>query len=394
MTTPLHHVPHQLPPAAADEFLPPPGAWAHQLGVRTAAAGAALLLLACVWPFDESVRAPGSVRPRGENSPVQALGGGRLQQVLASPNQQVRAGQLLAQLDLEAINSQQRQLQRERAQLQEQLHQAAQQFTDLQAQSRSIHRLMTTQIATARGGVAQALAGSRFQDRELQRLRGLAAEGAIPQLLLEEKEAGVAVAKSQLDQARLGVGEQRARLQAEQARLRQSLSATISARAELERQLAAVDGRLRETALARQQSRLLAPVDGTVVETKLRYPGQVLQPGEVVATLAPKGQPLSVKVQLPSRDVAPLKPGQRAYLRVGSCPHTDFGVLAGRVQAIAADAVDGEYAVTITPSADQLRQGQRRCALRAGMDVDADLVIRRGTVMGLLLRKLRLLVPT
>jgi len=394
MTTPLHHVPHQLPPAAADEFLPPPGAWAHQLGVRTAAAGAALLLLACVWPFDESVRAPGSVRPRGENSPVQALGGGRLQQVLASPNQQVRAGQLLAQLDLEAINSQQRQLQRERAQLQEQLHQAAQQFTDLQAQSRSIHRLMTTQIATARGGVAQALAGSRFQDRELQRLRGLAAEGAIPQLLLEEKEAGVAVAKSQLDQARLGVGEQRARLQAEQARLRQSLSATISARAELERQLAAVDGRLRETALARQQSRLLAPVDGTVVETKLRYPGQVLQPGEVVATLAPKGQPLSVKVQLPSRDVAPLKPGQRAYLRVGSCPHTDFGVLAGRVQAIAADAVDGEYAVTITPSADQLRQGQRRCALRPGMDVDADLVIRRGTVMGLLLRKLRLLVPT
>ena len=394
MTTPLHHVPHQLPPAAADEFLPPPGAWAHQLGVRTAAAGAALLLLACVWPFDESVRAPGSVRPRGENSPVQALGGGRLQRVLVSPNQQVRAGQLLAQLDLEAINSQQRQLQRERAQLQEQLHQAAQQFTDLQAQSRSIHRLMTTQIATARGGVAQALAGSRFQDRELQRLRGLAAEGAIPQLLLEEKEAGVAVAKSQLDQARLGVGEQRARLQAEQARLRQSLSATISARAELERQLAAVDGRLRETALARQQTRLLAPVDGTVVETKLRYPGQVLQPGEVVATLAPKGQPLSVKVQLPSRDVAPLKPGQRAYLRVGSCPHTDFGVLAGRVQAIAADAVDGEYAVTITPSADQLRQGQRRCALRAGMDVDADLVIRRGTVMGLLLRKLRLLVPT
>ena len=394
MTTPLHHVPHQLPPAAADEFLPPPGAWAHQLGVRTAAAGAALLLLACVWPFDESVRAPGSVRPRGENSPVQALGGGRLQRVLVSPNQQVRAGQLLAQLDLEAINSQQRQLQRERAQLQKQLHQAAQQFTDLQAQSRSIHRLMTTQIATARGGVAQALAGSRFQDRELQRLRGLAAEGAIPQLLLEEKEAGVAVAKSQLDQARLGVGEQRARLQAEQARLRQSLSATISARAELERQLAAVDGRLRETALARQQTRLLAPVDGTVVETKLRYPGQVLQPGEVVATLAPKGQPLSVKVQLPSRDVAPLKPGQRAYLRVGSCPHTDFGVLAGRVQAIAADAVDGEYAVTITPSADQLRQGQRRCALRAGMDVDADLVIRRGTVMGLLLRKLRLLVPT
>ena len=391
MTTPSPQLPHQLSPAAADEFLPPPGAWAHQLGVRTVAAGAALLLLACVWPFDESVRAQGRVRPRGENSPVQALGGGRLQRVLVSPNQRVEAGQLLAQLDVEAIESQQRQLRLERGQLQEQLRQAAQQFTDLQAQSQSIERLMTTQIATARGGVTQALAGSRFQDRELQRLRGLAAEGAIPQLLLEQKEAGVAVANSQLEQARLGVGEQRARLQAEQARLRQSLSATISARADLERQLAAVDGRLRDTALARQQTRLLAPVDGTVVETKLRYPGQVLQPGEVVATLAPRGQPLAVKIQLPSRDVAPLRPGQRAYLRVGSCPHTDYGVLNGHIQAIAADVVDGHYAITINPAADHLARGQRRCALRAGMELEADLVIRRGTVMGLLLRKLRLL---
>ena len=38
-----------------------------------------------------------------------------------------------------------------------------------------------------------------------------------------------------------------------------------------------------------------------------------------------------------------------------------------------------------------LARGQRRCALRAGMELEADLVIRRGTVMGLLLRKLRLL---
>ena len=69
-------------------------------------------------------------------------------------------------------------------------------------------------------------------------------------------------------------------------------------------------------------------------------------------------------------------------------------MLDGRIQSIAADAVDGRYAVTITPGADQLRQGQRRCALRAGMDVEADLLIRRGTVMGFLLRKLRLLSST
>jgi len=212
-------VPHQqaLPPATPDEFLPPPGAWAHQLGWRTAAAGVALLAMACVWPLDELARASGQVRPQGENSPVQSLGGGRLSRVLVSPNQKVKAGQLLAEFDREPLLSQRRQLLRERTQLQEQLHQASQQGADLQAQTKSIARLIQTQIASARGGVAQALAGSRFQERELQRLRSLAAEGAIPQLLLEEKEAGVAVASSRLEQARLGVGEQRARLEAEQA---------------------------------------------------------------------------------------------------------------------------------------------------------------------------------
>jgi multidrug efflux pump subunit AcrA (membrane-fusion protein) len=391
MTHPQHHA---LPAAAPDEFLPPPGAWAHQLGWRTAAAGVALLALACVWPFDELAQANGQVRPQGENSPVQSLGGGRLSRVLVSPHQRVKAGQLLAEFDREPLLSQRRQLTRERAQLQEQLHQAERQRVDLQTQAESIGRLINVQIASARGGVSQALADSRFQDRELQRLRSLVAEGAIPQLLLEEKEAGAAVASSRLEQARLGVGEQRARLEAEQAGLRQSLSAARSAQAELERQLAAIDGRLRDNARASQEMRLLAPVDGTVVETKLRYPGQVLQPGDVVATLAPASQPLAVRVQLPARDVAPLRTGQTATLRVSSCPYTDFGVLDGRIQSIAADAVDGRYAVTITPGADQLRQGQRRCALRAGMDVEADLLIRRGTVMGFLLRKLRLLSST
>jgi len=389
--TPAPFEPLALPQATADEFLPPPGAWSRQLGMRVAGAAGVILLLACLWPFDETVRAAGSVRPRGENSPVQALGGGRLRRVLVKPNQQVSKGDLLAELETDGLESGQRQLMMEKKQLEEQLRQSEAQLKDLEQQSQSIAELLTSQIAAARGGVDQALAGARFQDRELQRLRGLAAQGAIPQLLVEEKEAGFAVARSQLQQARLGVGEQRARLQAEQARLRQALSAALSGQADLQRQRAALEGRLRENALAKAHSRLLAPLNGTVVETKLRYPGQVLQPGEVVATLAPIDQPLAVRIQLPSRDVASLKRGQTAHLRFSSCPHTDFGVLRGTIQAIAADAIEGQYAVMVQPTADRLRRGRRECLLRPGMDVEADLVTRRDTVMGVLLRKLRLL---
>jgi HlyD family secretion protein len=84
----LHELQH-------DDFLPSPGPWTRALGRQLALAltlGAGAL---AVWPMQETVRAQGTVRPVGENTLLQSELGGRVQQVMLRPNQQVSQGQVL-----------------------------------------------------------------------------------------------------------------------------------------------------------------------------------------------------------------------------------------------------------------------------------------------------------
>ncbi|MFZ9831617.1 MAG: hypothetical protein ACO3DC_06055, partial [Vulcanococcus sp.] len=88
-----------------------------------------------------------------------------------------------------------------------------------------------------------------------------------------------------------------------------------------------------------------------------------------------------------------------AYLRISGCPHSEFGLMRGTVQHISADTMtppqsqanaQALYEVGILPNGKELKQGNRRCALRHGMDLQADVMTARSSVMGFLLKKLRL----
>jgi hypothetical protein len=47
--------------------------------------------------------------------------------------------------------------------------------------------------------------------------------------------------------------------------------------------------------------------------------------------------------------------------------------------------------VSITPNSSELKQGNRRCALKHGMDLNADVMTARSSIMGFIFKKLRLL---
>jgi HlyD family secretion protein len=131
--------------------------------------------------------------------------------------------------------------------------------------------------------------------------------------------------------------------------------------------------------------------------------GQVVNAGEVIAELAPTHAPLLVKALVPAKDVAAVRPQQKTYLRVGACPYSRFGLLTGRIKQVAPDTMAAPagataaaggggpvYEVTIQPDRRELGKGQERCALRIGMDLQADVMTKRSTIMGFLLSKLRL----
>jgi multidrug efflux pump subunit AcrA (membrane-fusion protein) len=78
-------------------------------------------------------------------------------------------------------------------------------------------------------------------------------------------------------------------------------------------------------------------------------------------------------------------------------------LLTGRIKQVAPDTMAAPagataaaggggpfYEVTIQPDRRELGKGQERCALRIGMDLQADVMTKRSTIMGFLLSKLRL----
>jgi len=383
-------LPVLLLPASSDDVFPDLTQRVQRLGWQLLAAVSVSSLAAVIWPFHETVRASGVVRPSGEITQVQSALGGSLQQVLVRENQQVRAAQVLAVLDQRSLRDQQRQLQAELKVLELQQRQSQLQRMSLAQQLQAMRQVNQAALGASQGAVAQAKATLSFNRTELQRYRQLQSTGAVPRSLVDEKQARSLISTAELQRAIQGVAEQRARGLHEVARLREAFTQAQSTADEQIRQLADRRTRLQEVERNLARSVIRAPLAGSVVSTVLRHRQQVLRPGELVASIAPLGRSLEVKLQVSDRQVAQLRSGQRATLQVLGCPRGEFGVLKAVVQAISADTLaEGRYAIALRPNAAVLQRGSRRCDLRLGMQVKADVMTRRTTLGQFLWNKLQ-----
>jgi multidrug resistance efflux pump len=343
------------------------------------------------WPFHETVRATGLVRPSGENTQVQSLLGGSVERVTVRANQQVRAGQVLAVLDRRGLQDQRRQLRGELATLERQRLQSSQRRAALAAQLAALQQLNRAALSSSRRSVDQARAMLVFSRSEWTRYSQLQRSGAVPRSLVDEKQVRNLVSAAELQRAVQGVAEQQARGLHELARLREYLAQVQAAAEDQTRQVADRRTRLQEVERQLAQSLIRAPLAGSVVSTSLRHRQQVVRPGEVVASIAPAGRPFEVKLSVRDRQVSQLRPGQRATVQVLGCSRAEFGVLPAVVQAISADTLGpGRYEVSLRPEATRLSRGGRFCNLRQGMEVSGDVMTRHTTFGRYLLNKLQL----
>jgi multidrug efflux pump subunit AcrA (membrane-fusion protein) len=143
------------------------------------------------------------------------------------------------------------------------------------------------------------------------------------------------------------------------------------------------------------------------LQLKLRNPGQVVQPSEAIAQIAPVDAPMQIKAQVPARDIDKVQAGQKVQMQVSACPYPDYGTLNGTVTTVAPDALPTvrniaptstaptpqitAYEVTIEPQTLYVGRGDRQCHLKPGMEGRADIISRRETVMQFILRKARLI---
>jgi RND family efflux transporter MFP subunit len=209
-------------------------------------------------------------------------------------------------------------------------------------------------VGRAQAGLAQARADYENARRELQRDQTLANKGYVSRARLDTRQTRVDVAQANIRAAESGVtaAQQtavaaRAGINAAGAGVNQAQAgagaAVAGVRAASGRAAAAQAG-VNAAAFDRRWARLVAPAGGIVL-TRLAEPGEVTAPGQPILTMADEQSPLILRTPVSDRDVARVRVGDPARIRVSAIGEE----LTGQVSRVAerADPRTGAFDVDV-----------------------------------------------
>lgn len=348
--------------------------------------------LACL-PFveiDVSVNSPGIVRPATERIELRLPYGGRVARVLACDNDRVAAGQPLLELatpDLDERLARNAALQRETAGLVE--------ILESLSAARSADVIAWPGVSGGRA--AESPAGLRTLRQEVAQLAVQIEAGRIAEAKAHTElaratalaEKGIATQR-ELDDARYALERVQAegRLLVEQARTRWQ--------ARREEETTALDdlvSEARRLQAERELAIVCAPVAGAVQGLVGVSEGTFVGAGQVIASVSPEDR-LLVEALVTSRDIGLVRRDQPVRMQIDAFPYTQWGLLEGRVVAIAADASSAGVAgaggppvfkVTIEPARPRLSLANGAVGtLGKGMTVSARFVTARRTLLQIL----------
>lgn len=138
-----------------------------------------------------------------------------------------------------------------------------------------------------------------------------------------------------------------------------------------------------------QQLSLRSPVDGSISSLNLPNSGEVVQPGQTIAEVAPQDTPLVLSAILPNREAGFVKTGMPVQVKLDAFPYQDYGVISGKVTSISPDSKPDErlgavYQVEIALERNAIRDNQTTIPLKAGQTASADIVLRRRRIVDIL----------
>lgn len=209
-------------------------------------------------------------------------------------------------------------------------------------------------------------------DREQTELNG---QLALSAETIKRTEAAIEEAKLQVDE--LG-------LQLQQ----EALDELTQALAEL----SVVDETIRGATDRVARTDIRSPVDGIVNTMELNTVGAFVQPGAVVAGIVPTSETLLVEARVSPRDVAFIRPGQKALIKITAYDFSIFGGLEGEVATITADSLvdqnTGEpfYQIRVSTDSSVLTKDGKSYAIIPGMICTVEVMTGRKTILSYLLK--------
>jgi adhesin transport system membrane fusion protein len=134
-----------------------------------------------------------------------------------------------------------------------------------------------------------------------------------------------------------------------------------------------------------------SPVRGTVKQLNLNTVGGVVKPGEPIMEIVPLDDTLLVEARVRPADIAFLRPGQKAVIKITAYDFSIFGGLDGVVEAISADTILDEkreqfYRVKLRTQTGTLNYRGENLPIIPGMTASVDILTGEKSVLSYLLK--------
>lgn len=384
--------------------------------------GTVLAVWAYLGKVQEVSHAQGRLIPQGELYKVQPVTPGEIAKLHVTEGQSVQAGQVIAELDQRLAASELEGLKQELAALELKLFQTQEliERTQLEAQTGRVIAAAGLQAQTASIQQAQAQTRSiqtlmpQFQaekaayEARLTKLEPLVQEGAIAQdrlfeieQTLRQQQQTISRNAGELEQAESDHDRLEAEFSKKQAEAQSSELAAQQQLQQLKMQAAQIKAEIAETQTQIQAAHarisdlfLYAPVNGTVTSLKISNPGEVAQPGQTVAEIAPAGIPLVLSALLPTAEAGLVQPGMQVQIKLDAFPYQEYGLLSGTVTSIAPDTEIDErlgavYRVKVSLERSSVMHRQQRIPLKAGQTGRAEIVVQQRRIIDIFLKPIR-----
>lgn len=149
-----------------------------------------------------------------------------------------------------------------------------------------------------------------------------------------------------------------------------------------------------------ERTTLTAPVRGTVKNVRANTIGGVIQPGEPIMEIIPLEDQLLVEGKIRPSDVAFLRPGLRATVKITAYDYAIYGGLTGQVEHISPDTLrddkkaaagrpdDTYYRVLVLTDSSALSAGGKQLPIIPGMLATVEIKTGEKTILDYLLKPL------
>jgi adhesin transport system membrane fusion protein len=378
--------------------------------VATAVGFALFVIWAMFAHVDEVTRGQGKVIPTSKIQIIQASEAATVQELKVKSGQRVHRGELLALLDnpqsrqveaeTEALEARSARLAAEGAGASAQLSGEEATLSDVRRQALSSRvaalrasaeqrRREAAEAAATISSLSQSLA---LAQQNVDRLAPLAAKNIVPQTELANAQREVvdlrgriAAAREQQGRAMAAVAEANSQASEASFTFRQD---ALNERSQVTQKLAVNAESLRG---ARGQE-LRSPVDGVVNDVQVTTIGGFVQPGQKVMEVVPLGDKLLVETRVKPSDIAFIKVGDKALVKVTAYDFSIYGGLEGRVVQVSADAIYDEverqsyFNVIVETSRAYLEANGSKLPITPGMITDTQIITGRKSVLSYLLK--------